>query len=207
MKLCRLMALVIALSVFLLSAPFSYATCRIDDRDLVCSGQSIINDQTVEGSLAINGRTTLKNMKIEGNLIVNGQASLKDVTVYGTTTINGLSNIDGAALYGLTANGPLKIDESTINGATKITGYLDAEETTFGQSVDAAASLIELEESTINGDLTITSDKPATVVLSKASTISGHVIFKKASGTVVKKDDKSRSGDVKNGSSIEYETK
>ncbi|MCF6765235.1 hypothetical protein L3V82_05585 [Thiotrichales bacterium 19S3-7] len=171
---------------------------------VTCNGPATLKQSTITGDVTINGPAEIDEVTIDGNLTVHGQVSLDKTAVKGITTVNGPLKADDSTLATLTIHGPLKIDESTISGKTTIAGLIDADETTFNNTVTASTNIIKLEESTIRGDLIVSSDQPPMVTLSDKSVITGEVIFKKVSGSVLTKDNQSKTGNVKNGSKIQH---
>ncbi|MCF6776774.1 hypothetical protein L3V83_09360 [Thiotrichales bacterium 19X7-9] len=184
-----------------------YGPCNIKNetqQNVTCNGPAKIEQSTITGNVTINGPAEIDEVTIDGTLTVHGQVSLDKTSVKGATIVNGPIKADDSKFSDLKVHGPLNIDESIVSGKATISGLIDADETTFNNSVTASTNIIKLEESTIHGDLVVSSDEAPMVTLSEQSVITGNVIFKKVSGTVLTKDSQSKTGDVKNGSKIQH---
>lgn len=171
--------------------------------DLTCNGPAEIKDSTITGDVIIKGSAKLTHVTIKGTLTVSGPVEISNgSTITGKSHINGPMEVDNSKLAELEINGPLDIEDSVVLGKTTINGYLDAEHTVFEGEIIASTNRIELEKSKVKGNLIITSDEPPMVKLEDSTIVNGKVIFKNKSGTVIKKDQNSSTGNVENGSTI-----
>lgn len=132
-------------------------------------------------------------------VICYGPTVLKETTVNGNVKVTGPLKAYNVSMSSLDVTGTVEIENSNVVGEAHVTGLLSSTKTKFEKGLAVTGDHVELNHSTINGTLTISSSSEKPLLdMSCDSWVTGSVIFSGSKGVVKITDDSMVKGKLEN---------
>lgn len=136
-----------------------------------------------------------------GSVICYGPTVMKETHVAGDIKVTGSLQAENISVRGVQVEGSLDLKNSQVSGAVNVSGDFSADHVQFAQGVAVSATKIMLNNSKVNGLMTITSTKDSpTLQVQCNSVITGSVLFSGKAGLIQVTGDSLIKGKVVNGS-------
>lgn len=134
------------------------------------------------------------------SVVCYGPAVLKQTTIQGDMKIAGSLSAENITVGAMTVSGDTDIANSTVNGASDITGALHSDHTNFGKGINIQGEDVLLNHSVIKGSMTISSSNNTPYLkIQCSSAITGTVVFDGKPGVIQITGDSAVQGKVTNG--------
>lgn len=134
------------------------------------------------------------------SVICNGPTVMKATHVAGDIKVTGALQAENISVRGIYVKGSIDIKNAQVSGIVNVTGPFTVNNVQFAQGIAVTSDQIYLNNSKVNGLVTITSDKSPNLYVC-SSEITGAIFFDGAAGVVSVTGD-SKIGKVSNGSLI-----
>ena len=132
------------------------------------------------------GSCAYKNREFD-SITVCGSAIFNKVTVHQGTTINGNLQANTSSLTALTVNGRAELSDSSIQGKTKINGFLLADHTKFNEEISCYSQRIVLS-ACLTSSITVREDggyhETQVIELKDGTKVNGSIEFKSGNGEI-----------------------
>lgn len=148
--------------------------------------------QTVYGNCQIKNVTLVK-------LNCYGSAELTNTKINGKLTVHGPLLLQNVQINELELKGPLNANSSTIHGKVSVFGPINANSTQFQNDIVTASNSVTFINSSVSGNINITSKTPALFELKEHSIVNGNVTFTQKAGIIKLSSDSAIRGEIKNG--------
>lgn len=133
-------------------------------------------------------------------VICYGPTVLKETTVNGDVKVTGPLKAYNVNMSSLEVTGTVEMENTNVVGNAHITGPLSSTKSKFEKGLEVTGDSVELNHSTINGTLTISSSSEKPLLdMSCDSWVTGAVVFNGTKGIVKITDDSMVKGKVENG--------
>jgi cytoskeletal protein CcmA (bactofilin family) len=148
-------------------------------------GNLTVEKTAVNHTAKINGTVTGNTFTVNGNLFINGTTTVNSLLVAGTTRIDGKAVLSSSHLKETTVYGKLDATNSTFENTT-VNGNATIQDSTFNGDLNLSTDLSVLNGTRVHNVLILKSktSNPQILCLTKASYVSGNIIFNAGNGEI-----------------------